>query len=235
MNRIQRMIEHYDRLPEGVQFARPEDLVHLARSRELRADARILDVGCGQGQTALALAAAFPQAQVIGIDLARGQIDRAQAAARQSGLPNAQFQVADWQQFGLPPDGVDLVVATQVVQFLDDEQAFAEFVAAALAPGGLLLLRTMLLPEEDPGRAFANRVLLQFIKHSVRFYSERDLAELFREVGLSRLRIDKEEMWLDDLPADRDELLRRELRDERLEIEDVQRWFWAGTLGAVKR
>lgn len=235
MNRIQRMIEHYDRLPEGVQFARPEDLVHLARSRGLRADARVLDVGCGQGQVALALAAAFPQAQVIGIDLARGQIDHALAAARQSGLANAHFHLADWQSFGLPPDGVDLIVATQVVQFLDDEQAFAEFVAAALAPGGLLLLRTMLLPEEDPGRAFANRVLLQFIKHSVRFYSEHNLTELFREVGMGRLRIDKEEMALDELPPDRDELLRRELHAERLEIDDAQPWFWAGTLSAVKR
>jgi trans-aconitate 2-methyltransferase len=235
MNHTQQVQQHYDTLDEGAIFVRPADMVALAQARDLRPDARILDIGCGQGQAAIALAAAYPQGQVIGLDLAPQQIEKASAAARASRLSNVNFQVADWQQFQLPPDGVDLILSTQVIQFIEDEHAFAQYIANALAANGHLLLRTVLLPDEDPGRSFVNRVMRQFIRHTIRFYSERDLTELLREVGLSRFRIDKEEMWLDELPAHRAAILQRELTQDRLTSDDVQPWFWSGTLSAIKR
>lgn len=235
MNHRDRIIEHYATLAEGTVFVRPEDIVALVRARSLRPDARVVDVGCGQGQTAIALAQAYPNAEITGIDISPQQIERAEQVARERGMLNVQFVVADWPDFALPPAGIDLVVATQVIQFMPDEHAFAQYLAHALTRDGQLVLRTVLLPTEEPGRSFVQQVMLQFIAHSIRFYSERDLTELLREVGLQRFRIDKEELWLDELPAPRAAILQRELNASGLTFDDVQPWFWAGTLSAIRR
>jgi trans-aconitate 2-methyltransferase len=49
------------------------------------------------------------------------------------------------------------------------------------------------------------------------------------------LRIDKEEMWLDNLPAERQASLNRALQQHGLGIDDVQQWFWAGSIVGVRR
>ena len=56
-----------------------------------------------------------------------------------------------------------------------------------------------------------------------------------KKAGLSRFRIDKEEMWLDELPAERAAILDGELRAMGLSLDDVQPWFWSGTISAVRR
>ncbi|MBA3470429.1 MAG: class I SAM-dependent methyltransferase [Herpetosiphonaceae bacterium] len=235
MSHQRRIIDHYATVVEGAVFVRPEDVVALVRARSLRSDARMLDIGCGQGQAALALAEVYPQSEMIGIDLSPEQIERAQQAAAARDVRNVQFLVADWPNFALPPSGVDVILATQVIQFMPDEHAFAEYLAQGLAKDGHLILRSVFLPDEEPGRSFVQQVMLQFIAQSVRFYSERDLTELLREVGLGRFRIDKEEMWLDDLPAQRTAILNHELAASNLSLDDVQPWFWVGTISAVLR
>lgn len=64
---------------------------------------RALDFGCGSGRVAIALAKAFPRAQVRGVDVDAGSIGRAQEAAKREGV-RADFSV------GEPPAGpYDLV------------------------------------------------------------------------------------------------------------------------------
>lgn len=235
MNYVQRLIDHYARVPAGTQFARPADVLHLANSNDLPATARILDVGCGQGQVALAFAAGYPRSQITGVDLSPDQIAKARQSAQAAGVRNVQFEAGDWRDFKPPAATFDLVIATQVIQFFEDECSFIEDMAYVLRSGGQLLLRTVFVPDEEPGRNFVDRVMRQFIQHSVRFYSERDLTELLRETGFWHFRIDKEQMWLEDLPQERASLLHRELAAAQLMLDDVQPWFWSGTISAVKR
>ncbi len=51
----------------------------------LEAGGRALDVGCGVGQVAVALAKAFPGAEVVGVDPDPGSISRAQEIAASAG------------------------------------------------------------------------------------------------------------------------------------------------------
>jgi 2-polyprenyl-3-methyl-5-hydroxy-6-metoxy-1,4-benzoquinol methylase len=61
-----------------------------------RADAAILDVGCGLGWSTIALATAYPNATVIGVDLDEPSIEAARQNAKQSGVDDrVTFVVAD--------------------------------------------------------------------------------------------------------------------------------------------
>jgi SAM-dependent methyltransferase len=115
--------------------------------------ARLVDLGCGQGVLEALLAAAraehelgaWPAAwpppprleSVLGVDLRR----RAIAAARVALGERARFEVGDVRQAAIPP--CDAIAILDVLHYLppeDQERALARC-AAALAPGGVLLLR----------------------------------------------------------------------------------------------
>ncbi|MFW2514213.1 methyltransferase domain-containing protein [Demequina sp. SO4-13] len=61
-----------------------------------RPGARIVDVGCGAGWSAIALAHAYPQATVVGVDIDAPSIDMARANAQGTGVENrVTFHVGD--------------------------------------------------------------------------------------------------------------------------------------------
>ncbi|MDN4481797.1 methyltransferase domain-containing protein [Demequina muriae] len=61
-----------------------------------RPGARIVDVGCGAGWSAIALAHAYPQATVVGVDIDAPSIARARTNAEQAGVaPRVTFHVGD--------------------------------------------------------------------------------------------------------------------------------------------
>jgi SAM-dependent methyltransferase len=58
--------------------------------------ARVLDLGCGLGASAIALARAYPRAQVLGVDLDQASVAEARAEAAHSGLADrVSFVVGD--------------------------------------------------------------------------------------------------------------------------------------------
>src|SRR4029078_7984279 len=62
----------------------------------LEAGAKILDVCCGSGASAIPAAKAVgPNGFVLGIDLAENLIELAKTKARERGLENTEFRVAD--------------------------------------------------------------------------------------------------------------------------------------------
>ena len=66
-----------------------------------RPGARILDVGCGGGWSAIALAHAYPEARVEGVDVDAPSIEMARRHAEQAGLSDrVSFRVADASALG---------------------------------------------------------------------------------------------------------------------------------------
>jgi ubiquinone/menaquinone biosynthesis C-methylase UbiE len=72
---------------------------------------RILDLGCGTGSTTLMLKQAFPQAEVIGLDLSPYMLVRAEDKARKAGL-DIQWLHSNAEQTGLRDADFDLVTAS---------------------------------------------------------------------------------------------------------------------------
>lgn len=102
--------------------------------------ARVVELGCGQGWASLALATAYPRAQVLGIDLDEASIADALANARAKGLDaRVRFECRDASS--VTAEGpVDLVL---MVEVLHDVGRPVEVLRAArdlLAPGGSVLV-----------------------------------------------------------------------------------------------
>ena len=97
----------------------------------------VLDVGCGAGLLAEPLARLG--AAVTAIDAAPENIAVAQAHAALSGL------AIDYRAGSLPAvrgERFDLVASLEVIEHVSDPAAFVAGLAAAVAPGGLLVLST---------------------------------------------------------------------------------------------
>ena len=62
---------------------------------KLAKGAKVADVGCGHGASTILMAKAYPQSQFIGIDYHAASIDTARHRARDAGVENVSFQVAD--------------------------------------------------------------------------------------------------------------------------------------------
>lgn len=99
---------------------------------------RVLDVGCGGGQNAVACA--LNGAAVVGVDLSRAQLASAEALAKAHGVhvvwqhgDGANVDVRRFAPF-------DLVLATQVLSYVDDPVAALRYWHGLLRPGGKLVV-----------------------------------------------------------------------------------------------
>lgn len=72
---------------------------------------RILDLGCGTGSTTLMLKQAFPQAQVIGLDLSPYMLVRAEDKAKTANL-DIEWHHGDAEKTKFPDQSFDLVTAS---------------------------------------------------------------------------------------------------------------------------
>lgn len=100
---------------------------------------RVLDVGCGAGNLAMALAERV--ASVDGVDPSPKMVERAREKCADSGLDNCAFQVAPAEQLPFADRTFDLVTTSAVLYLLDDLQVrAASQIARVVRPNGLVAL-----------------------------------------------------------------------------------------------
>ncbi len=102
----------------------------------------VLDMGCGEGQYTREIARRYPLASLVGTDMDTAAIAAASRAA--GATRNVRFLVHDAREAlpeaALPGPGLDVVVLWMVLLYLPDKQGVLRRLAAALKPGGVLLL-----------------------------------------------------------------------------------------------
>lgn len=100
---------------------------------------RIVDLGCGFGKSTWPLKRRFPDAEVIGSDLAAPCLRLAHDRANAAGLA-IEFRQADCQATGLADNSVDLVTSTMLIHEIPRPALIATLAECMriLAPGGLL-------------------------------------------------------------------------------------------------
>ncbi len=120
---------------------RPHHERMMARAA-IRAEERVLDVGCGNGETACDAARAASQGRVLGVDLSQAMLEVARQRASSAGLANVEFVHADAQVHPFPPGGFDVVLGRCAAMFFGDQPAAFANLARALRPDGRLVLLT---------------------------------------------------------------------------------------------
>jgi len=106
----------------------------------LQRGGRILDVGCGAGRVSTALAKAFPQSEVIGLDPDETSVARARATSAVAGAgANLSFVVETTGNLAAN-GGFDLITACDCVHDFATPQATLKEIRLLLKPDGVLFV-----------------------------------------------------------------------------------------------
>jgi SAM-dependent methyltransferase len=108
----------------------------------IQADERVLDVGCGTGETTRDCARAAVNGSALGVDLSSQMLALARRTATAEGLTNIEFLQADAQIHPFGSAGFDVVVSRLGSMFFGDPVAAFTNLRRALRPGGRLTLLT---------------------------------------------------------------------------------------------
>lgn len=103
----------------------------LMAELDLRQDARILDLGCGDGLLTAQLAARVPQGFVLGLDASAGMV----AAAQSRRQHNLKFEQVDINNLAFA-DEFDLVFSNAALHWLKDHHRLLAAVYRSLKAGG---------------------------------------------------------------------------------------------------
>jgi SAM-dependent methyltransferase len=108
----------------------------------IEACSRVLDIGCGTGQTTRDAAGRASSGRATGIDLSARMIELARALAERESVGNAMFARADAQIHPFTPGSYDLAISRTGAMFFGDPVAAFTNIARAVRPGGELVLLT---------------------------------------------------------------------------------------------
>jgi predicted methyltransferase len=122
--------------PTYDRYRQPERVV---AALGLRRGQRVADIGAGRGYFTFRLAAAVaPEGRVVATDIDDAAIAALQAHTPRTGNVIVRKVAAD--DPGLEPGGYDLVLLSEVDQYLPDRAAYLTRLRAALAAGGQVVV-----------------------------------------------------------------------------------------------
>src|SRR4051794_2858017 len=101
---------------------------------------RVLDIGCGFGDTTQRIAGMVGDAgEVVGVDAAERFIETARAEARDAGVANARFLVADVQTAAFE-GRYEMAFSRMGTMFFTNPVAALRNARSAIVPGGKLVM-----------------------------------------------------------------------------------------------
>ena len=150
---------------------------------------RIIDIGCGPGNSGRVLAGKWPGARLLGIDNSKEMIDKARAD-----YPQQRWIVADAANFS-PQEKFDVVFCNATIQWIPGHARLLDHFASFVSSRGVLAFQIPLFKDMPIGKAIAETSARARWKRETagcsRFFTYHDhvfyyncLCEAFREIAL---------------------------------------------------
>ena len=150
--RLTKIVGYKDAWLEGVSESAIESFAGTGNPfamGELASGERVADVGSGGGIDSLVAARMVgPKGEVVGIDMTPAMLERARAAAAESGIDNVEFREAYMEQIPLPDGWADVVISNGVLNLTPDKQQTLGEMFRVLRPGGRLQIGDILVNRE---------------------------------------------------------------------------------------
>ncbi len=163
------------------------DLQALVQAASPTPSDQVLDLGCGAGHTALAIAPHV--AHVTAVDVTPDMLNTAARLAEQRGLSNISFQLADAAKLPFPDAHFDLVTSRVAAHHFADPSAAVAEVWRVLKPAGRLAMIVSVSPEEAPLETFLNCIELLRDASHVRDWRVSDWLRMLQQGGFADARL----------------------------------------------
>jgi len=226
------VIAFYSEWDGSRTYVNPATVVRTLRQRHVPDRARILDIGFGNGEIALAVARAFPQAQVEGIDLTRHNVQMATARAQELGVENVDFRVEDAESWQIPAARYDAIYAMQVMQFISDPDDLIQRISAGLKPGGAFLFATPFLPPQAELHPFFMDAYARVIPNSFNYRTEDAWYASLFDAGFQRIYTAKAHWEPAQQPRAWQESYQQAAKEHGVDYETARRHIWGGLISA---
>jgi len=118
---------------------------------ELAAGERVVDVGSGGGIDSLIAARMVgPTGEVVGVDMTPAMLEKARAAAAESGIDNVEFREAYMEELPVPDGWADVVISNGVLNLTPDKRKALGEMFRVLRSGGRLQIGDIQVNREVP-------------------------------------------------------------------------------------
>jgi SAM-dependent methyltransferase len=130
----------------------------------IRAADRVLDIGCGFGETCLEIGRIVgSRGEVLGLDCTSAFLDIANRERDEAGLRHVRFEIGDAQVHPLPDNHFDVAFARFGVMFFESAVRALRNVHRALKPGGAVCLIVWRRLADNPAWGAARDVVLEYL------------------------------------------------------------------------
>ncbi len=154
----------------------------LVDALELGREDSVLDVACGPGIVAAAVAQVA--GNVVGIDLTPEMIDLARERCAAAGLENVTFDIGDVTELPYGDDEFSRVVCRYALHHVSDPAAVVGEMARVCAPGGRVVVADMVVGEDEAAAERFNEAERTRDPSHVRSMPIRELTGLMTGAGL---------------------------------------------------
>lgn len=131
---------------------------------DLAPGSKVVDVGCGWGDTAIELAQKTgPKGFVLGLDCVEQFLHKARADARAANMWNVRFEAADVERYAFEPE-FDFCFSRFGMMFFENPVAAMRNIRSALRPGGQLMFIVWRTIDDNPWLGLGKQTVLNYLQ-----------------------------------------------------------------------
>jgi len=185
----------------------PNEVAKILKDVNLE-DKRILDIGCGMGGIDILLVEEYGAAEVIGIDVEKPVLEKAEQYVQDAGLSEKiDFVLVEPGPFNFENDSFDVVFTKDALLHISDKQMLFSEILRILKPGGMFVGGDWLRGEYDEPseqmKLFFELTYNEFDMVTLRDFEEKLVDAGFCEISL----LNRNEWYLDVAKAELEKIL----------------------------